>query len=100
MKKYYAARVMWIKEQDGGRKIPPEGTRYCPIIGLSSENNYWSIVFDCPDFSKTDRIIFSFLSDDAPEEAIEKAKCYELFEGNRRVAFIVVDEVGCPNILK
>lgn len=91
MNKKHLAKITWFSEDEGGRKIiPPEGVRYCPIIGTVQENNIWSIDFICPDFSKTNIIEFSFLSADAPEGLIALNERYCLFEGTKKVAEIYV----------
>lgn len=88
-KQYYIARITWISE-DGRKNIPPEATRYCPIIDLPTESETWSIDFVCPDFEKTDVIEFSFLALNAPDHMIHKNEKYDLYEGSKKVAQITI----------
>lgn len=95
MKKYFISRICWISYQEGGRKkIPSEGTRYCPLIRINGAVSHeeWSIDFICPDFKKTDLIKFQFLVDAAPCELIEKNMNYNIYEGNRKVAQLKIIE--------
>ena len=90
MNRCYIAEIEWIPFEKGGRrKAPAEGVRYCPIIDLGTSEN-WSIDFVCPDFSKTNMIKFSFLSESAPDNLIESSQKYMLKEGARKVACLVV----------
>lgn len=90
MKKNFCATIVWKTFEQGGRKnVPPEGTRYCPLIKLN-ENELWSVDFICPDYSKCNIINFSMLSNDAPIELIVKGKIYNLYEGQKLVASICV----------
>lgn len=90
MNRCYIAEIEWIPFEKGGRrKTPAEGVRYCPIIDLGTSEN-WSIDFVCPDFSKTNMIKFSFLSESAPDNLIESSQKYMLKEGTREVAYLVV----------
>lgn len=92
MKTYFTSIIEWVDLEKGGRKkIPPKGTRYCPIIQLNDkERTKWSIEFICPDFFKTDVIEFTFLVDNAPIEQIMINKTYNLYEGNKMVASLYV----------
>ena len=96
MRNYYIAQIKWLSNTEGGRKkIPPKGTRYCPLIRIYNKVNYeeWSIDFMCPDFTKTNIINFNFLAKDVSHNLIEKDKSYEIYEGNKRVAEIkIVDK--------
>ena len=94
MKAYFISKIEWVSFEKGGRRvIPPKGTRYCPIIMLDGEEGKkWSIDFICPDFNETDLIEFSFLvDDDAPTEKIIPKKTYDLFEGNKKVARLCIN---------
>lgn len=91
MKTYFTARIKWFNAKDGGRiKYPAMGARYCPILDIETKEK-WSIDFICPDFEETNIIYFSFLVDGAPIDRIELGKKYYLYEGDRRVAMIVVE---------
>lgn len=93
MKNYFTARIEWMSYENGGRRnVPPQGTRYCPLIQLHEKDRCveWSIDFICPDFSKTDLIHFCFLVENAPTNLIELNEEYNVFEGAKRVAKIKV----------
>ncbi len=94
MKKYFISRIEWIPLEKGGRRsIPPEGTRYCPIIRLDEEEKKsWRIDFVCPNINKTAIIEFFFFSDDAPIEKIQINKAYDLYEGSKMVARIYIQD--------
>ena len=95
MKRYYIASVKWISLENGGRKMPCKGTRYCPIIRLNQVNDYedWSIDFICPDFSKESHIRFKFLVDNGPDHLIKINQKYEICEGNKKVAEIIIKKI-------
>ena len=87
----YIAKIQWLlNENGGGKKQPPKNTRYCPIIQLDNNEMKYSIDFICPDFSKTDLIEFSFLVDNAPTELVENNHYYDLSEGEKTVATVLV----------
>ncbi len=93
MNKYFFSEINWISVKEGGReKIPPEGTRYCPLIQLDNQMNTkaWSIDFICPDFGKTNIIKFKFLVDNAPYEVLKINGIYNIYEGSKRVAQIKI----------
>ena len=93
MNNYFTAHIEWMSYDNGGRRtIPPQGTRYCPLIQLYEKERCveWSIDFICPDFSKTDLIQFCFLVEDAPTNLIEMNGEYNIFEGAKKVAKIKV----------
>ena len=97
----FFANIKWVSSQSGGRKMPPkQGTRYCPLIRLEDKGNAmdWSIDCICPDFNNTDKIIFKFLVDNAPENLIIVGNQYDLFEGNRMVAKISILERVCVGV--
>lgn len=92
MKTYFIAGIKWFNAREGGRtKKPAMGARYCPILDIETKEK-WSIDFICPDFEKTNIIRFSFLVDEVPIDRIEFSKQYFLYEGDRRVAMIVVEK--------
>lgn len=96
LKKYtsflFTATIQWLSPEDGGRKkLPPKGTRYCPLLRLdTNDKESWSIDCICPDFEQTDLIEFSFLVDEAPTEKIIIKKTYDLYEGNKKVAKLLI----------
>lgn len=93
MKKYFISQIDWIPNEEGGRKkIPPEGTRYCPLIRINEAlgNTDWSIEFFCPGIEERMVIKFNFISEKAPMSFLIKNKKYELFEGNKKVAEIKI----------
>lgn len=78
-----------------GEKIPPKGTRYCPLIHIynADKHNEWSIDFICPDFNKTNIITFCFLVNEAPTDLIELNAIYDVCEGTKIVAKILIFEI-------
>jgi len=93
VEKYFEAIIKWISREDGGRKrLPRQGTRYCPIIRINEGEKFldWSIDLICPDFSQSSKIEFKFLVDGAPIGLVELETQYELYEGKRKVAEIIV----------
>ena len=93
MKSYFTAHIEWIAYENGGRRcIPPQGTRYCPLIRLYEKERCgeWSIDFICPDFNETDLIDFVFLAQEAPSGLVELNKEYDIFEGAKKVEKIRV----------
>lgn len=90
--KKYLAKISWFSEEGGRKKTPKEGMRYCPIIDIITEKNKWSIDFICPDFKRTDMIEFTFLAADAPEKTININEKYYLYEGDRKVAEVIIVE--------
>lgn len=93
MERYFNASIKWISFRRGGRKkVPKEGSRYCPLIRMKEDGSYvdWSIDFICPDFAKSNYIVFKFLVDTAPSYLIKKDAEYEIYEGNKKVAKIKI----------
>ena len=93
MSNYFNASIVWKSFEEGGRRIiPPEGTRYCPLIHLFDERKQveWSIDFICPNFSETNIITFCFVAKDAPYDLLKVSGNYKLFEGSKHVATITI----------
>ena len=93
MKRYFSSKIKWISYEEGGRKmIPPEGTRYCPLIRIKNQNSFqdWSIDFICPNFAKKEIIKFCFLAENAPVEIIKLGNTYSIYEGSKRVAILEI----------
>lgn len=91
MGKYFSAQIDWISLENGGRKtIPPDGTRYSPIIKVADKDFYgdWSVDFICTKIINGNQMIvnLSFLSPNAPESMLEKGKKIYLLEGDKKVA--------------
>ncbi len=96
MKRYFQAGIVWISFDRGERKtLPNEGARYCPLIRMPKDEKYidWSIDFICPDFTKSDNIVFQFLVDTAPSYLVRKNEKYVVFEGNKKVAEIRITDI-------
>lgn len=90
---YFTANIKWVNNENGGRRtFPPKGTRYCPLIRLDDgkKSMDWSIDSICSDFKYTNKIIFKFLANNAPEDLIIVGQQYELYEGKRKVAEISI----------
>lgn len=99
MKKMAKAMITWIRQENGGRKDPPEiGTRYCPIVVfdamVQNKDEFWSADFICTEVDeKMNSIVdFAFLVEDAPMELLVNGNKFNLFEGNKKVAFGVILE--------
>lgn len=99
MKKVVKAQITWITHENGGRKNPPlPGTRYCPIVifnAMDQKNDeFWSADFICTQVdTKMNSIVdFAFLVEDAPMGYLVKGNEFELFEGNKKVAFGIIVE--------
>ena len=91
MDKVFTATIFWKTHEEGGRRgIPPEGTRYAPLIKIG-EIMDWSIFFICPDFEKTNIIEFCFASEAAPDELICDHKDYGIYEGEKQVATVHIE---------
>ncbi len=97
MKKIVKAQITWITQENGGRKNPPViGTRYCPIVVFDTmdkgKGEFWSADFICTEVNvKMNSIVdFAFLVEDAPTEYLVNGNKFELFEGNKKVAFGVI----------
>ncbi len=95
MKSYVVAKVSWLSFEEGGRKkIPPKGTRYCPIIKVNNVNLHgeWSVDFMCTEIDQNRKCVvrLGFLSPKAPIQLLVKDTGFELFEGNKKVARGVV----------
>lgn len=89
------AQIIWISSEDRGRKkVLPIGTRYCSIIkvkGIKDSNEQWSTDFICTNRdNNTSYINFCFLSEEAPKEILVSGLEFELFEGNRKVAYGII----------
>lgn len=99
MKKVVKAQITWIAHENGGKKNPPvPGTRYCPIVVFDAmdknKNEFWSADFICTEVdARMNSIVdFTFLVDDAPMSYLVKGNKFELFEGNKKVAFGIIIE--------
>lgn len=97
MKKIAKAKITWISKENGGRKNPPEpGIRYCPIVVFDvlnkNKDGFWSADFICTEVDeKMNSIVdFAFLAEDAPIELLVDGNRFELFEGNKKVAFGII----------
>lgn len=99
MKKVVKAQITWVIQGNGGRKNPPTpGTRYCPIVVFDAmtqnRNEFWSADFICTEVdSEMNSIVdFTFLAENAPMDYLVKGNKFEIFEGNKKVAFGIVIE--------
>lgn len=99
MKKVVKAQITWVTQKNRGRKNPPTpGTRYCPIVVFDAmaknRNEFWSADFICTEVDTKMRSIvdFAFLVEDAPTEFLVDGNKFELYEGNKKVAFGVILE--------
>ena len=93
MKEYYKASLTWIPYDQGGRKkIPLQGTRYCPQIRMddSDDSELWSVDFLCMEEAEQMNIVFSFLSEKAPHHALKENERYPLYEGRKKVAMVKI----------
>lgn len=85
------AEITWIKQEEGGRVPPPEGTRYTPLIEIEGMNGAWSSDFQCTELDGEKMIIqLDFLSKDAPKEILEKDIEFKLYVCKKMIAVGVV----------
>ncbi len=92
MKTYYIGEITWLPyvKNVSGRKAPPaERTRWDPQI-IRDPEALWSVDMICPDFSKTNRVIFWMFSPDAPTERICVSETYGLYDGPIEVAKVLI----------
>lgn len=101
LKTYYLADIHWLTEAEGGRIIPPYGApKYAPIIGLPKDvEGTWSIIFEVPESPENNEIMFCFLADKGPRDAIVVGESYDLFEGPHKVASIKVTKRGFAQMI-
>ena len=99
MNKEYEARIYWLTEAEGGRKMLPCGDKYAPIIRFpnspTNSEEYWSIFVNNKvllNHSETLSVI-TYLSDYAPDNLAVGVE-FNLCEGKKVVARgIVVREL-------
>lgn len=93
MAKVFEASLEWVPENLGGRKmIPSFGTRYNPLIRIDGAKSAldWSIDFICPQEKEQVDIQFSFVSEQAPMDMLKKGGSYGIYEGNKKVAILII----------
>ncbi|XIX56779.1 hypothetical protein AB2E66_21840 [Escherichia coli] len=96
----YRVKVVWLTENEGGRRSAPPIGRYYPVSRFPEEktdwqNNAWSVVFELEKPNVTDGRIVSmgcvqFLFDTAPEQWMTKCEAFEIYEGPRKVADVLL----------
>lgn len=91
MKKAVKARVCWLTREEGGRKAPPPGTRYCTLIflkGAPAGCGTWSADVLCGDLDADlcGLVELSFLVPNAPHQYLRSGDEFELYEGATLVA--------------
>ena len=91
--------VYWYSKIEGGRNSIPNITEYSTIAKFKNDEQdwpkvAWSIIlyFNTPpsDQGKKSIGFAKFLSDDAPIEKLKKGTEFELYEGYKRVALVLV----------
>lgn len=87
------ARVCWVPETEGGRKIPPTGHRYVTVARFEEDKTWpdeaWSLVMDFSESPIDTRCVTAdvhFLVPEAPAHLLTTGSKFELFEGRRCVA--------------
>lgn len=95
MNKTVQAKINWVPQEDGGRKvILPAGMRYCPIIVFESEKTaqtLWSAaIFNTLVEGRNTVSDVSYLSEEAPHYLLQSGSKFRLFEGQQVVANGVV----------
>lgn len=91
-KKYVKAVIEWIRKEHGGRsKVPPVGTRYCPIINILNETEEgfsWSADITIEQYvtQYSCYVSLKYLSEQAPYNKLKNGEEFELYEGERLVA--------------
>lgn len=95
----YPVKIVWIPPEKGGRKsIPPEGKYYSVSRfpdDTDPQDNAWSVVFQLKNQeNKAGKIIsfglVDFLVDWAPREKFEKHDQFEIYEGFKKVADVII----------
>lgn len=95
----YPVRIEWLPPDKGGRKsIPLEGKYYSVSRFPEDEawqSNAWSVVFELKKQKIEGEIIVSygtvdFLMDTAPKERMEKYDRFEIYEGPKKVADVLL----------
>jgi hypothetical protein len=96
------ARITWLTPEEGGRKKPPPGPRYCAPARFEGqaagpEGANWSLVVDLlshPPESADWLAEVCYLVDEAPRELLLLGACFELYEGKKCVARgVIIDPV-------
>lgn len=94
MNKIVKARVCWISQQEGGRKVPPIGCKYSTVAYFDDNKEKWpkgawSIVLE--NISGGDELNcviadLRFLVESGPVEFLHPGSIFHLYEGRRKVA--------------
>ena len=92
----YIAEINWLSSKDGGRisDIPFNTNKYAPRIVIAAMRENWSLVvnnFKRLSPLKTMAIIY-YLNVSAAPDNLYVGVNFELFEGNRKVAFGTIVE--------
>jgi len=93
------AKVIWIPHDKGGRKTIPLGGEYFAVAkfmeDLDWQHTAWSVVFELslPLYEQSKRISYGtvrFLVDTAPKERLRQGQKFEIYEGARKVADVLL----------
>lgn len=92
MNKKFTAKITWIKPNDGGRTVLPQGDKYAPIIikhneEFSDQNEFWSLFVNnktvIDEFTTIAEVYY--LSEKAPLNLFSGFQ-FDLYEGPKKVA--------------
>jgi hypothetical protein len=98
VKKWMNAKIKWLSEKEGGRRMPvpvvsseQNNNRYCPIIVFQNtitNGASWSAdIYVQSQIDKYESIAkISYLFENAPFDLLREGANFELYEGNRLVA--------------
>lgn len=90
--------VNWANAQAGGRKTPFPGGLYYPIAIFPNDDrkvNSWSVVLklSSPKLEMGQYLSVGtcrYLSEDAPSQNFDNFKCFDIYEGPRKVASVAI----------
>jgi hypothetical protein len=93
------AKIIWVPPDEGGRRtIPPAGKYYAVAKfpeDIAWEAEAWSVVFELEPAIPEEMKIVSyakvrFLVDTAPQERMKKNEGFEIYEGPKKVADVIL----------
>jgi len=94
MNRTVLAQIIWIPEEQGGRKEPPQGSIYYALARFDDIKDQWPLVAWTlvvkspipPTKSLSVVTEVGLLMPNAPAELLRPGSSFELFEGNKLVA--------------
>jgi hypothetical protein len=87
------ARVCWVPEAEGGRKVPFTGSRYSTVARFEDDKSWpdeaWSLVLNFNEPTNGSHCVMAdvhFLVAEAPVHWLTQGSKFELYEGRNCVA--------------